>query len=102
MKKQTSNNSFQGELCIVISGAVAHSALVVTALHGICEFEREKAIELKLDGGATLWLPKKALVAIKSNYPGDKLYRLAKWFKFSQKQEIVVKQNQSISGVSCP
>lgn len=91
---------FEGkEISILLGGAVAHSAVVVRMLHGHCDTETEKAIKLQLDKGF-LWLPKKALAVIKSNYSTDVSYRLAKWFKFSRQQDIIVERNESISGQS--
>jgi len=102
MKKDNSINckEFEGrDISIRLGGAVTSSAVVVRMLHGHCQLETEKAIELKLNKGV-LWLPKKALIPIKSQYLTETCYKLARWFTFSRQQEIIVEKNQSISGQS--
>lgn len=95
-----SAKEFEGQhISILLGGAVAHGAVVIRMLHGNCELETEKAIKLQLDKGF-LWIPKKALVVIKSSYSTDACYKLAKWFDFSRQQQTIVEKNQSISGQS--
>ena len=78
MEKDNSVNSkeFEGrDISIRLGGAVTSSAVIVRMLHGYCQLETEKTIELKLDKGV-LWLPKKALIPIKSEYLTDTCYKL--------------------------
>ena len=108
MKKQsdpmtmpnTAAKEFEGkDISILLGGAATNSAVVVRMLHGRCDSETEKALRLQLTNGY-LWLPKKALIAIKSTYSTDVSYKLAKWFDFSRQQQIIVEKNQAISGQS--
>ena len=89
------------DISIVLGGATAPSAVVVRFLHTYCINETEKAIQLKLNDNSTLWLPKKGLLVVKSEYATDTIYRIAKWVKFSESQERMIERNHSISGVSC-
>jgi hypothetical protein len=81
---------------IFIGGAVAHSAVCVTMLHGTIVAMTEKAIQLRLDNSEKIWLPKKALRAD----PKTDSFRLARWFKPSGYQARAIERNQTISGIS--
>lgn len=98
--QSTELKKFEGqEVSIFLGGAVTNIAVVVRMLHAHCETETDKAIKLKLDKDV-LWLPKKALIPIESLYLTDVCYKLAKWFKFSRQQDIIVEKNERISGQS--
>jgi hypothetical protein len=100
MKNQETEKTFEGkDISIFLGGALAHSAVAVTILHGICELESDKAIKLKL-GKDFVWIPKKALTKVQKEPDDASYYKLAKWFQFSGKALRVVENNLSISGSS--
>lgn len=78
---QSQTLSIGAWIYIHLGGAVCHSAVVATSIAGTVVATTEKAIRVQLQdergaAGATVWFPKRALVAGRS---GDS-YSLARWF----------------------
>lgn len=79
---------------IVMGGAVTYNAAVSSMVHAVVIGQTDKAVNLKLDNGATIWLPKAALTA------AGESFKLAKWFKPNGYQNRVLLDNRSFSGVT--
>lgn len=91
----TSINFNEKELVsIVMGGAVGTSAVVVSMVHGTVISQTEKAVNLQLDNGATIWLPKAALTA------SGESFKLAKWFKPNEYQNRVLMNNRTFNGIT--
>ena len=92
--------NFIGSVSIFLGGAVAHSAVATSFLHGTCYKETEKAVEVTCDSGDKIWFPKSALKPIESKFNDRGLFQLARWFKMDARQERVIDRNISVGGVS--
>lgn len=82
-------------ISILIGGAVAYNAVATRMIHGTVQSTTDKAVQLKLDNGQFLWLPKSALSESGSSY------KLAPWFlkRMSDQEWRKIERNQSIGGV---
>jgi hypothetical protein len=92
--------NFIGSVSIFLGGAVAHSAVATSHLHGTIYKETEKAVEVTCDSGDKIWFPKSALKPMKSAYNDHGLFELARWFKLDTRQENVIDRNLSVNGMS--
>lgn len=77
-------------LSVLLCWVMCTSALATTCIHGVIERTTDKAVMLRVDGGRTLWLPRRALVKLVEDWGtapsgARQVYgrrcRLAKWFK---------------------
>lgn len=57
----------------------------------------EKAVQLKLDDGSRVWLPKKALVRVGKT---ERNVKLARWFKANDYVSAVLTRNKTAISVS--
>lgn len=92
--------NFVGSISIALGGAVCHSAVAASFLHGTCYKETEKAVEVTTDSGDKVWFPKSALKPIESRYNDSGLYQLARWFRPTCQQSAVIDRNLRVGGQS--
>jgi len=81
-------------ISIFIGGAIAHSAIGTTFIHGSIDAITDKAIKVKNDNGS-IWFPKKAIVK-----GGEHYVKVAKWFKFDYKNRYTVERMSNVGGIS--
>ena len=82
------------QISIFLGGAISHSAIGTTFIHGSIDVVTEKAIKVKNENGS-IWFPKRAIVK-----GGEHYVKLAKWFKFDYKSRYVVERMSNVGGIS--